>query len=66
MFEDLFFKYRVSQWSPGWTRPCSVDQAGLGLRDIPASASHVRGLKMRILVPGCMENSLKTDVPFVI
>ena len=35
----------VSQYSSGCLGTCSVDQAGLELRDLPATASGVLGLK---------------------
>jgi hypothetical protein len=41
----LGFLDRVSLCSPGQFRTCSVDKAGLDLRDSPASASRVLGLK---------------------
>ena len=43
----LFFLARqVSLFSPGYSGFHSVDQAGLRLRDLPASASQVLGLKV--------------------
>jgi hypothetical protein len=39
-------------YNPGWPGTCSVDQAGLELRDLPASASPVLGLK------GCVTDVL--------
>jgi hypothetical protein len=42
---SLFFQDRVSLCSPGCPKIHSVDQAGLELRDPPASASPVLGLK---------------------
>jgi hypothetical protein len=39
------FRDRVSLCSPGCTGTHSVDQAGLELRNLPASASQVLGLK---------------------
>jgi hypothetical protein len=44
---DFFFFFwdRVSLCSPGCPGTHSVDQAGLELRNIPASASQVRGLQ---------------------
>jgi hypothetical protein len=39
------FRDRVSLCSPGCPGTHSVDQAGLELRDLPASASQVLGLK---------------------
>jgi hypothetical protein len=40
-----FFRDRVSLCSPGCPRTHYVDQAGLELRNLPASASRVLGLK---------------------
>jgi hypothetical protein len=42
---DLVFGGRVSLYSPGCPGTYSVDQAGLEIRDLPASASLVLGLK---------------------
>jgi hypothetical protein len=39
------FSNMVSLCSPGYPGTYSVDQAGLNLRDLPASASQVLGLK---------------------
>jgi hypothetical protein len=39
------FQDRVSLCSPGFPESHSVDQAGLELRNLPASASQVLGLK---------------------
>jgi hypothetical protein len=44
-FFCLFFRDRVSLCSPGCPGTYSVDQAGLELRNPPASASQVLGLK---------------------
>jgi hypothetical protein len=41
----LVFQDRVSLYSPGCPGTHSVDQAGLELRNLPASASRVLGLK---------------------
>jgi hypothetical protein len=41
----FFFQDRVSLYSPGYPGTHSVDQAGLELRNPPASASQVLGLK---------------------
>jgi hypothetical protein len=41
----VWFQNRVSLCSPGCPRTHSVDQAGLELRNLPASASQVLGLK---------------------
>jgi hypothetical protein len=44
-FSFLFFPGRVSLYSPGCPGTHSVDQAGLELKNPPASASQVLGLK---------------------
>jgi hypothetical protein len=44
-FGVLVFRDRVSLYSPGCPGTHFVDQAGLGLRNPPASASQVLGLK---------------------
>jgi hypothetical protein len=41
----LFFRDRVSLYSHGCSGSHSVDQAGLELRNLHASASHMLGLK---------------------
>ena len=41
----LFLRDRVSLYSPGCPGTHFVDQAGLELRNLPASASRVLGLK---------------------
>ena len=43
---ELFFRDRVSLYSPGCPGTHFVDQAGLELRNPPASASQVLGLKV--------------------
>ena len=48
----FFFQDRVSLCSPGCPGTHSVDQAGLKLRNSPASASQV-GLKGCATTPGC-------------
>jgi hypothetical protein len=48
----FFFGDRVSLYSPGCPGPHSVDQAGLELRNLPASASRVLGLKACTTTPG--------------
>jgi hypothetical protein len=48
----LFFRDRVSLYSPG---AHFVDQAGLKLRNLPASASRVLGLKACTTTPGSLE-----------
>jgi hypothetical protein len=42
---EIFFQNRVSLCSPGCPGTHSVDQASLKLRNPPASASQVLGLK---------------------
>jgi hypothetical protein len=44
-FVFLVFRDRVSLYSPGCPGTYFVDQAGLELRNLPASASRVLGLK---------------------
>jgi hypothetical protein len=48
----LVFRDRVSLCSPGCPGTHSVDQAGLKLRNSPASASQVLGLKVCATTPG--------------
>jgi hypothetical protein len=48
----LFFRDRVSLYSPGCPGTHFVDQAGLELRNLPASASQVLGLKACATTPG--------------
>jgi hypothetical protein len=50
-FFFLVFRDRVSLCSPGCPGPHSVDQAGLELRDPPASASRVLGSKACATTP---------------
>jgi hypothetical protein len=47
-----FFQDRVSLCSPGCPGTHSVDQAGLKLRNLPASASWMLGLKACATMPG--------------
>jgi hypothetical protein len=51
-FYFLFFQDRVSLCGPGCPGTHSVDQAGLKLRNPPASASRVLGLKACATTPG--------------
>jgi hypothetical protein len=51
-FWFLVFRDRVSLCSPGCPGTHSVDQAGLELRNSPASASLVLGLKACAARPG--------------
>jgi hypothetical protein len=48
----FFLRDRVSLYSPGCPGTHSVDQAGLELRNPPASTSCVLGLKMCATTPG--------------
>ena len=52
IFFFLVFGDRVSLYSPGCPGSHFVDQAGLKLRNPPASASQVLGLKVRATMPG--------------
>jgi hypothetical protein len=49
-FFFLIFQNRVSLCSPGCPGTHSVDQAGLELRNLPASASQVLGLKVCAII----------------
>jgi hypothetical protein len=51
-FSFLVFQDRVSLYSPGCPGPHFVDQTGLKLRNPPASASPVLGLKAWATTPG--------------
>jgi hypothetical protein len=48
----VFFETRVSLYSPVCPGTHFVDQAGLELRNLPASASRVLGLKVCATKPG--------------
>jgi hypothetical protein len=50
-FFFLVFRNRVSLYSPGCPGTHSVDQAGLELRNLPAFASRVLGLKACATTP---------------
>jgi hypothetical protein len=50
----LFFRDRVSLCSPGCPGTHFIDQAGLELRNPPASASRVLGLKVCTTMPGIL------------
>jgi hypothetical protein len=52
VFCFFFSRDRVSLYSPGCPGTHSVDQAGLELRNPPASASRVLGLKACATTPG--------------
>jgi hypothetical protein len=56
LFVCLFFRDRVSLYLPGCPGTHSVDQAGLKLRNPPASASQVLGLKAWTTMPGYWDN----------
>jgi hypothetical protein len=51
LFCFLFYQDRVSLYSPGCSGTHFVDQAGLKLRNLPASASRVLGLKACATTP---------------
>jgi hypothetical protein len=51
-FFFLVFRDRVSLYNPGCPGTHFVDQAGLELRNSPASASGVLGLKACATMPG--------------
>ena len=51
-FVCVCFRDRVSLYSPGCPGTHFVDQAGLELRNPPASASRVLGLKAYATTPG--------------
>jgi hypothetical protein len=61
LFVCLFFVFRdgVSLYSPGCPGTHSVDQAGLKLRNSPASASRVLGLKACTTTPGSYASLFK-------
>jgi hypothetical protein len=54
----VFFQDRVSLSSPGCPGTHSVDQAGLKIRNLPASASQVLGLKVCTTTPGSNHTNL--------
>jgi hypothetical protein len=57
IFFFLAFWDSVSLYSPGCPVTHFVDQAGLELRNLPASASRVLGLKACTTTPGCLSIS---------
>jgi hypothetical protein len=52
LFIYLVFRDSVSLYSPGCPGTHFVDQAGLELRNLPASVSQVLGLKACATMPG--------------
>jgi hypothetical protein len=56
------FRDRVSLYSPGCPGTHFVDQAGLELRNSPASASQVLGLKACATMPCSVGHSLKESI----
>jgi hypothetical protein len=57
-----FFRDRVSLYSPGCPGTHFVDQAGLELRNPPASASQVLGLKACVTTPSSQLVILTTEL----
>jgi hypothetical protein len=55
------FWVRVSLCTPGYPGTHSVDQAGLELRNLPASASQVLELKVCTTMPGLLSNNWKNN-----
>jgi hypothetical protein len=51
----------VSLCSPGCPGTHSVDQAGFELRNLPASASQVLGLKACATMPGSISNKIEQN-----
>jgi hypothetical protein len=64
LFFFFFPRDRVSLCSPGCPGTHSVDQAGLELRNLPASASQVLGLKACATTPGYTSFSRPHTHPF--
>jgi hypothetical protein len=62
-FWFLVFQDRVSLCSPGCPRTHSVDQAGLKLRNPPASASRVLGLKAYATTAQLKQRTLRAKGP---
>jgi hypothetical protein len=62
----VFFRDRVSLYSPGCPGTHSVDQAGLQLRNLPASASQVLGLKACTTTPSLALGILKSLLAFLL
>ena len=59
LLKNVYFSFsrRVSLCSPGCPGALYTDQAGLELRDHPASASQVLGLKAHTAMPSALEIS---------
>jgi hypothetical protein len=62
VFCFLFFQDRVSLYSPGCPGTHFVDQAGLELKNPPASASRVLGLKVCATTPSRPGSSVKLHI----
>jgi hypothetical protein len=60
----MVFRDRISLCSPGCPGTHFVDQAGLELRNLPAFASRVLGLKACATTPGSKQAFLATK-PFL-
>jgi hypothetical protein len=67
VFFVVVFRDRVSLYSLGCPGTHSVDQAGLKLRNSPASASQVLELKACTTTPGLLNNVLSSfnNVKFI-
>jgi hypothetical protein len=61
LFCFLFFRDRVSLYSSGCPGTHFVDQAGLELRNLPASASQVLGLKVCATTLGCKKRNVNEE-----
>jgi hypothetical protein len=59
----LVFRDRVSLYSPGCPGTHFVDQAGLELRNLPASASRVLGLKASATMASSLHLLLSFNTP---
>jgi hypothetical protein len=70
LFPFIYFQDRVSLCIPGCPGTYSVDQAGLELRDPPASASQVLGSKVCATTPSKIlvlrYDLLRTDLELLI
>jgi hypothetical protein len=64
LFFFLVFRDRVSLCSPGCPGTHSVDQAGLELKNPPASAFQVLGLKACAITPGLVCDFFKEFILF--